>query len=130
MKKIAVAWAGILVLGLVGAASANYVAEWKLERKVSESEVVAIGVVRADHAAGEYFGLRTADITVELVLKGAPAEQLVVAYSEDGEGRPKCCEIGGRYIFFLERAKKGVLVPVNGPHGIKKIQAKAPPSAK
>jgi hypothetical protein len=117
-SKVFCVW---LCLCLSGAALANVVMEWPLEKKAKQSQLVVIGVAHSPSSASGKFGLDSVQINVETTLKGSPVKQVTVFFEDSGEEHPRCCEKGSRYIFFLHLNSQGLWYPVNGPHGIKSI---------
>ncbi len=99
---------------------ANQVKELSLEEKSSRSDLVVVGRIERTDASGGVE--RVALVHVETRLKGASQGLVKVRYrSGISELDPDCCEIGGRYIFFLREGRDGVYQSVNGYFGVYKV---------
>ncbi|MBV6288534.1 hypothetical protein [Pseudomonas aegrilactucae] len=111
-----------LSFSLIGIASAFQVNEITLDEKVARSELVIIGDVISTLRHTGDFGYDVAVITPFTVLKGTVSSDIRVAFNGTlSESRPRCCEKGGRYLFFIAKNPSGDYFSINGPYGIFRI---------
>jgi hypothetical protein len=86
-----------------------------LEEKVAHSDAVLIGTVTS--IAGER-GDRFAVVKVGTVLKGKAADTIAVFVDVGiAELTPDCCDVGGKYLFFLLKGYKNRYEIFDGRYG-------------
>ena len=98
---------------------ATQIIEMSLEEKSKLSDLVVIGKVASVSSEDCYRGSRCAKILISSVLKGDSKGSITFLF--DGpihEFRPKCCEIGTTYLFFLERIDDARFRSMNGYFGV------------
>ncbi|MGH8086822.1 MAG: hypothetical protein ACREPC_01005 [Stenotrophomonas sp.] len=95
-----------------------------MEAKVADSDLVITGVVSQTLACGAVevgecsVTSVTAKIVVHDVLKGvAPKEILFRCRESIAEFSPRACEIGKKYLLFLQKDGNGIFHSANGPYG-------------
>lgn len=100
-------------------ASAGDLQQLSLDERVSRSELVIIGKVRQIVRNTDGFGSDIAQVTSESVLKGQAEHEIRFAFNGSiVESHSECCVVGGRYLFFMARNKKGEYYSVNGRYGV------------
>jgi hypothetical protein len=108
-------------ISLMGRSTAFDLKEMTLDEKVSHSSIVVVGHVLSTQRGGDAPETQTeyATIRVETVLKGRPP--LTFQFLTRGfvaESNPLCCQVGSKYLFFLERRNDGRYASVNGRYGV------------
>lgn len=95
-----------------------------LEKKVQESDLVAIGtVIAVDVHDARYVGVgRLATIRIETLLKGPAVSNVDLIYGTSiYETDPLCCELGVTYLVFLSLGERGLYSSVYGPNGVYRV---------
>jgi len=120
--KYQILTAFLSLFSFIGTTSAFQVNELTLDEKVARSELVIIGDVSRTLAHTGDFGYDVAVITPVNILKGIVSSDIRVAFNGPvSESRPRCCEKGGRYLFFIAKNPSGDYYSINGPFGIFRI---------
>ena len=103
---------------------ANQLRELSLEAKVAKSDAVFIGrviSVQANYAGGDGRNEYSL-VAVENSLKGRPSGTVFIeSKGSISELNLLCCEVGANYLFFMQKAKNGSFISVNGPFGVYKL---------
>lgn len=121
-KYLPILVASFMFTAFVNTGLAVQLNELTLEEKVARSELVIIGDVSKTLKNTADFGYDVAIVTPITVLKGTVTTPIRVAFNGPiAEARPDCCDLGGRYVFFITKNPKGDYYPVNGPLGIYRV---------
>jgi len=106
-------------------ALAAQVLERSLDQKVQEATTVVVGIAEA--GVGEVFldgvNFRYVSFKVTRVLKGEPVTSINLMISGSViDFNLNCCEVGKRYLLFLQEIKGGLHMSVNWEFGVYNLE--------
>ena len=105
-------------------ATPNVVVERALDVRLAEADVVVVATAASTREGAD--GYVRVTLRVDSVLKGSPGPTIsFIPESDIAELDTRCCVIGGRYLLFLSRCKKGdgsdEYASTDGPFGVYRL---------